>query len=184
MLRLKYSFCQRCLKWVLGLKFEEHKAGQIAGDIETNELFREIKQASMPLFDSWTAYKKIKDEVRLSEFYWTCNNHSKNTPVWIGESVNRRRGNEKEQKKSSPDPARFLLLVLVPSLPLSESLEQARISWCTGPVLIGVFHVTSSPPCLVDDNKGSLISIFCVSTRNRTFLYCRWCPKRLVKNVL
>ena len=40
------------LKWVLILKCEKHKAGQMAGDIETKEVFREIKQASVLLFDS------------------------------------------------------------------------------------------------------------------------------------
>ena len=37
---------------------------------------------------------------------------------------------------------------------------------------------------LVDENKRSLISFFCSSTRSRTFLHCYWCLWRLVENVL
>ena len=37
---------------------------------------------------------------------------------------------------------------------------------------------------LVDENKRSLISFFCSSTRSHTFLYCYWCLQRLVENVL
>ena len=45
------------------------------------DVFLEIKQALMPLFNSWTVYKRVKDKARLSEC-WACNNHSKKTPVW------------------------------------------------------------------------------------------------------
>ena len=37
---------------------------------------------------------------------------------------------------------------------------------------------------LVDENKASLISSFCSSTRSRTFHYCYLCLYRLVENVL
>ena len=37
---------------------------------------------------------------------------------------------------------------------------------------------------LVDENKRSLISFFCSSTRSRTFLYCYGCLWNLVENVL
>ena len=71
---------------MLRLKCEKTKGRSGGQWHRTKEVFREIKQASMQLFNRWTVHKGIKDEVRLIECYWTRTdgrNHSKKTPVWI-----------------------------------------------------------------------------------------------------
>ena len=63
---------------------------------------------------------------------------------------------------------------------LNSSRQRKRL----GQVLIGGFHVTSSPPCWWTVNERSFISSFCLSTSICSFHHCYLCLLRLDENHL
>ena len=85
---------------------------------------------------------------------------------------------------------------LVSSEFITGEMTTLRPFRCTDMFHFSNVYVTFLPCCLfysnrrfsttmlVDENKRSPITFFCSSTRSRTFLYCYWCPQRLVENVL
>ena len=72
------------------------------------------------------------------------------------------------------------------NLNLNEAkiLQKIPAGKSDGPMAIGGFHVTSSPPCWWTVNKRLLISSFCLSTSICSFHHCYLCLPRLHENHL